>query len=140
MMKNKKKVKQLLKYDELTEQVKGLLERIPRAGKLLSRLYLWKHMLFNFMLIGATGTVLSWFLYEFLFRPNFVFFGGSFLAFISVTALVFLWNYFWNWRFSLSMEAQVASMKKRELLELQEKVKAALSQDFDAKGDRIHAD
>lgn len=134
----KKKSKQLLKYDGLTEQMRGLLERIPRIGSQLSRLYLWKHMLFNFMLIGATGTVLNWFLYEFIFRPNFVFFGGSLLAFVCVTALVFLWNYFWNWRFSLSMEAQVASMKKNDLLGLQERVAAALSQDFDAKGERIH--
>lgn len=134
---HKQKADQLIKYDELTEQLRGLLERIPRAGKLLSRIYMWKHMMFNFMLIGATGTVLSWFLYEFAFRPSFNFFGGSFLAFICVTFIVFIWNYFWNWRFSLSINAQVASMKKDELLGLQEKVAAALSQDFTAKGERI---
>lgn len=133
-----KKKKQLLKYDGLTETVKAWLERIPRIGKLLSRIYLWKYMLFNFMLIGATGTVLSWFLYEFIFRPVLNFWGGSLLAMVCTTALVFLWNYFWNWRFSLSIEAQIASMKKSELLELQEKVAAALSQDFDHKGERIH--
>lgn len=127
-----------LKYDGLTEYINQLLEKIPHAGKYLSRLYLWKHMLFNFMLIGASGTLLSFFLYEVVLRPRFLFFGGSFLAFILVTLIVFCWNYFWNHLFSLSMEAQVASMKKQELLELQRKVKEALSQRFDAKGERIH--
>lgn len=125
------------KYDGLTEYIKKLLERIPRAGKYLIRLYLWKYMMFNFMLIGASGTLLSFFLYEVVLRPRFVFWGGSFFAFILVTLIVFGWNYFWNHMFSLSMEAQVASMNKQELLALKRKVEEALSQRFTAKGDRI---
>ena len=97
-------------------------------------------MLFNFMLIGATGMVLSWFLYEGVFRNLLLsLWMGTFLAMMITTLLVFVWNYFWNWRFSLSMDAQIYNMNRKELLALSDQVSLALlSQKFNHKGERIH--
>ena len=131
--------KRKIKYDGMTEKLLEIFGKLPpRIGGVISAIYLWKPMMFNFMMVGASGLCLSWFLYEQMFRNLMIgIWGGTFMAMAITTLLVFFWNYFWNWRFSLSMEAQVANMSKQDLLELQEKVMMALSQNFDHKGERI---
>lgn len=94
-------------------------------------------MMFNFMLVGASGTVISWLLYEGIFRI--LFFplpGGTFLGMVITTCLVFLWNYTWNRKWSLNSDAQIMKMKKHELQNLKSKVQKLLSQKFDESGNR----
>jgi hypothetical protein len=112
-----------LKYDPLTEQIGKMLIRIPRLGEQFAKFYLWKYMLFNYMIVGATGTVLNWFLYEIIVRPLvYWFWGGTFLGITLVTICVFYWNFTWNKRWSLKTEAQVMTMNRDHLLNLQEKI------------------
>jgi hypothetical protein len=114
--------------DPLTEQFSQLLSQIPKVGDKLARLYLWKPMMFNFMLVGASGTVLSWILYEGIFRPVLgSIFGGTFLGMVITTLIVFLWNYTWNKRWSLRPDAQIVRMKKDELETLKRKIEKLLS-------------
>lgn len=106
-------------YDRVTVFIAGLLLSFPKIGKHLSNIYLWKPLMFNYMFVGASGTVLSWVLYEGIFR-SFVagFWGGTFLGMVATTILVFLWNYTWNRHWSLNPKAQVIRMKRVDLLEL----------------------
>jgi hypothetical protein len=115
----------------MTERIAGLLGSLPIVGRLLKGIYLWKPMMFNFMIVGASGTVLSWLLYEGFFRILLVdFWGGTFIGLTITTLIVFMWNYYWNKRWSLKVDAQIGSMTKQELLDLETKVKVALSQKF----------
>lgn len=99
---------------------------------------MWKPMLFNFMIVGASGMVLSWIIYEGFLRSLLVnFIGGTFFGMSLTTFLVFLWNYTWNKRWSLGIHSQLLHMKKHELLEISERLKVLLKQKFDAKGERI---
>ena len=121
-------------YDPLTEKISNLLERIPFTKSL----YMWKPMLFNFMIVGASGMILSWIIYEGFLRSLMVnLWGGTFFGMALTTFLVFLWNYFWNKNWSLGAHSQIMHMKKAELQELHERVKVLLKQKFDAKGKRI---
>lgn len=121
-------------YDPLTENISNLLEMIPFA----KRLYMWKPMLFNFMIVGSSGMILSWLIYEGLLRSLLVnFWGGTFFGMALTTFLVFLWNYTWNKNWSLGIHSQIMHMKKPDLQELNERVKVLLKQKFDAKGKRI---
>lgn len=107
-------------------------------GEQLAGFYLWKHMLWNFMLIGASGTILNYALYEWVFRALFLYlWGGTFIAWIMATFLVAFWNYYLNKRWSLKPDAQILKMKKAELLDLKAKVEGLLSGKFDRKGKRI---
>lgn len=118
-----------MKFDPLTQKIADLLERIPRAGKYFARLYLWKPMMFNYMLVGASGTVLSWFLYEGVFRALLVGLPfGTFLAMVIVTIIVYFWNFTWNKRWSLKVDSQIMSMKKKDLLEMKQKISERLSE------------
>ena len=128
-----------LAYDPLTEQIQHLLIRIPKVGALFARLYLWRAMMFNFMLVGSTGLVISWILYECVFRALFLnLWGGTFLGMTITTTLVFFWNYALNKRWSLNSTAQIMGMKKAELETLRETInKLLLEKRFDANGSRI---
>ena len=129
-----RKKSQLPGYDPLTENISNLLERIPVA----KRLYMWKPMLFNFMIVGASGMILSWIIYEGFLRSILVnFLGGTFFGMLITTFLVFLWNYTWNKNWSLGIHSQIMHMKKYELQELHERIKVLLKQKFDHKGERI---
>lgn len=113
--------------DPLTEQIGKLLIQIPQVGDKLSRLYLSKAMMFNFMLVGASGTVLSWIIYEGIFRPFLSsIWGGTFIGMVITTLIVFLWNYTWNKRWSLKPDAQIMKMKKHELETLKAKIEKLL--------------
>jgi len=113
--------------DPLTEQIGKLLIQIPKVGDKLARLYLWKPMMFNFMLVGASGTVLSWILYEGIFRPVLSsLWGGTFIGMVITTLIVFTWNYTWNKRWSLKPDAQIMKMKKHELETLKTKIQKLL--------------
>lgn len=132
------KRKPALEFDPLTEQIKQLLLRIPKLGKSLAAMYLWKPMLFNFMIVGASGTVLNWILYEFVFRNILLFlWGGTFIAMVITTLLVFFWNYSLNKRWSLKSDAQIMKMKKHELIQLKDKIERLLSETFDNSGNRM---
>jgi hypothetical protein len=113
--------------DPLTEKIGNLLLKTPKVGDKLARLYLWKPMMFNFMLVGASGTILSWILYEGIFRPFLSsLFGGTFIGMVITTLIVFLWNYTWNKRWSLKTDAQIMKMKKHELETLKAKIQKLL--------------
>lgn len=72
--------------------------------------------MFNFMLVGASGTLLSYLLYEGIFRPALSpLFGGAFMGMVITTILVFLWNFTWNKRWSLNFRAQILKMDVKEL-------------------------
>ena len=127
-----------LKYDGLTEQIGQLLIRIPTIGPGIAKFYLWKHMLWNYMMVGASGVFLNWFVYEILIRPLVYRFWGGTLFGVALTAIiVFYWNYTWNKRWSLKTEAQIMAMKKPQLLNLQERINELLKEKTDAKGKRL---
>jgi len=128
-----------LAYDPLTEQIQHLLIRIPRVGALFARLYLWRAMMFNFMLVGSIGLVISWILYEVIFRNIFFnLWGGTFLGMTVTTTLVFLWNYILNKKWSLNTTAQIRSMKVEELETLRETInRLLLEKRSDAKASGI---
>ena len=89
----------------------------------------------NVMIVGATGMILSFLLYEGFFRRLLVsMWGGTFLGMLITTLLVFFWNYFWNKHWSLSIDAQVYSMTKGELNDLRQKIKGLLKSKPDHKG------
>lgn len=116
-----------MKYDPITEGIKSLLEKIPRAGKYLAKLYLWKPMMFNYMLVGASGTVLSWLLYEGVFRVLlFELPFGTFLAMVIVTIIVYFWNFTWNKKWSLKVDSQIQGMNRIQLQELRRKINQRL--------------
>ena len=107
-----------MKYDRVTEKIQELLGKIPYVGKDMARLYLWKPTMFNYMLVGASGTFLSWLLYEGFFRPLLApMFAGTFIGMVIVTVLVYLWNFTWNKRWSLSLKSQIMNMNRKELEE-----------------------
>lgn len=92
----------------------------------------------NTMIVGASGTILTFLLYEGIFRRLLIsFWGGAFLGMIVTTLLVFFWNYFWNRHWSLSINAQLYSMNKGELNELQYNIKKVMASNFDAKALRL---
>jgi len=129
-----RKKSKLPRYDPLTEKICNLLKRVPFAKSL----YMWKPMLFNFMIVGASGMILSWIIYEGFLRSLMAnFWGGTFFGMLITTFLVFLWNFFWNKNWSLGIHSQIMHLKKPELQELNERVKVLLRQKFDAKGERI---
>lgn len=83
------------KYDKVTVMIsKGLLEFI---GLFMAKLYLTRSRMFNFMIVGASGTILNWFLFN-LFR---LLVPMEFIAFVFAVLCAFLWNYMWNeaWTF-----------------------------------------
>lgn len=91
----------------------------------------------NFMIVGASGLILSFLLYEGLFRILLVpFWGGTFIGMFITTILVFFWNYLWNRHWSLSIDSQLLAMKKGELKVLQGKIQALLNSSFDHEGRR----
>ena len=125
-------------YDAVSDKISQLLSRVPGVGGYLSRIYLWRFCTFNFMIVGASGMLLSYFLYEGFFR-NFMggYPGGLFLGMMVTTLLVFFWNFIWNKKWSLGINSQILTMKKPELQDLQERVDVLLSQKFSHKGERI---
>jgi len=84
----------------------------------LAKFYLWRSQMFNFMLVGASGCILGWLLFN-IFRPFLVF---EFLAWVVTTLCVFMWNYTWNKVWSLNAFAQLNFMKKARLQEMQERI------------------
>jgi len=133
-----KKGKLYPKSDQLTRKINRLFLKIPQLGSRISQIYLWRYMMFNSMFIGATGMVLNFLLYEGIFRRILVvFLGGTFLAMVITTFLVFMWNYVWARQWSLSVKSQLLSMNKDELAALREKIDALLKSKFDDEGKRI---
>lgn len=125
-------------YDPVSDQISQLLMKIPGVGSYLSRIYLWRFCTFNFMIVGASGMVLSYFLYEGFFRTFLSSYpGGMFMGMMITTLLVFFWNFIWNKRWSLGINSQILTMKKDELQELGIKVDQLLKQKFSHKGERI---
>lgn len=125
------------KYDPVTRKISSLAYRIPRLGPSVSKFYLWRFTMINFMIVGASGLILSFLLYEGLFRILLVpFWGGTFIGMFITTILVFFWNYLWNRHWSLSIDSQLLAMKKGELKVLQGKIQALLNSSFDHEGRR----
>ena len=125
-------------YDPVSDKISQLLAKIPALGSFLSRIYLWRFCTFNFMIVGASGMLLSYFLYEGFFRIFMISFpGGLFMGMVITTALVFVWNYFWNKKWSLGINSQILTMKKNELQDLQLRVDLLLKQKFSHKGERM---
>ena len=90
------------------------------------------------MIVGASGMIISFLLYEGILRRLLVaFWGGTFLGMLITTFLVFIWNYFWNKHWSLSIKSQLLSMDKTELQLLREKTDILLKSKFDDEGKRI---
>lgn len=134
----RKKKYPVVTYDPSTDRINSYLLKVPGAGKLLSRFYLWRFCTFNFMIVGASGMIIQFLLYEGVFRMILgSFFGGTFLAMLITVFIVFMWNYVLNRHWSLGINSQIITMKKGELEEIQEKVKALLAQKFSHKGERI---
>ena len=130
--------KKEIQHDRLTELISRLLGSAPRVGKYLVNVYLWKPGMFNYMLVGASGTVLSYLLYEGLFRVLLSpMWGGTFLGMVIVTVLVFLWNFFWNKKWSLKPSAQIMGMNRSNLLELKDQIEILLTKKFDHNGDKM---
>jgi len=130
--------KQLITYDPVSDAISKYLLKVPGIGSYLSKVYLWRFCTFNFMIVGASGMLLSYFLYEGFFRtfaaglP-----GGMFLGMMITTLLVFFWNFIWNKKWSLGINSQILTMKSDELKDLQYRVDQLLKQKFDHKGERI---
>lgn len=132
-----KKPEPIITYDPSTDTINRYLLKIPYVGPLLSRVYLWRFCTFNFMIVGASGMLLSFLLYEGFFRTFMSPFpGGLFFGMMITTILVFLWNYFWNKNWSLGIRSQILTMKEEELLDLQKRVKLLLKQKFGNKGSK----
>lgn len=113
-----KKVIDIAQYDKATQTIYKILRYVG-----LANVYMMAPMVLNYMVVGATGTVLNWAIYEHIFRPVFVVFGqpGTFVGIVITTVLVFLWNYYFNKRWSLSTRSQVLKMsheKRQELKKL----------------------
>jgi len=104
----------LEKYDRVTRVIGKALKtaHIPWIASAYAR----SPLVFNYMLVGASGTVLNWLIYEHAVRPVFVIFGqiGTFTGIVVTTVLVFLWNYFWNKRWSLNAKSQILKMSDKE--------------------------
>lgn len=82
--------------------------------------------------------VLSYLLYEGLFRTFMSPFpGGLFLGMLITTLIVFSWNYLWNKSWSLGVRSQLLMMKRTELEEIQLITEFLLKEKFDFKGERI---
>ena len=134
----RKKKYPVVTYDPSTDKINSYLLKVPGAGKLLSRLYLWRFCTFNFMIVGAIGMIIQFVLYEGIFRLMLKgFWGGTFLGMLITVFVVFMWNYVLNRHWSLGINSQIITMNKGDLLELQEKVKALLAQKFSHKGERL---
>jgi len=128
----------VITYDPVSDGIAQNLKRIPVVGCQLSRIYLWRFCTFNFMIVGASGMLLSYLLYEGFFRLFMSPFpGGLFMGMLFTTALVFIWNYFWNKKWSLGINSQILTMKREELWDLQMRVDQLLKQKFEHKGVRI---
>jgi hypothetical protein len=84
----------------------------------LAKFYLWRSQMFNFMLVGASGCILGWLLFN-IFRPLLFF---EFLAWVVATLCVFMWNYTWNKVWSLNAFAQLNFMKRAQLQEMRERI------------------
>ena len=124
--------------DPVTRGISELLNRIPRVGSSISRIYLWRYNMINTMIVGATGTILTFLLYEGIFRNlMFMIWGGAFLGMVITTFLVFFWNYFWNRHWSLSIDAQLYSMKKGELIDVMDKIGQLLINKHEADADDL---
>jgi len=126
------------KCDPATRRINRLILKIPKVGARISQLYLWRYTMFNFMIVGGTGMVLSFLLYEgILRRILIVLWGGTFLGMLITTFIVFLWNFFWNQYWSLSIKSQLLNMDHQELLDLHDRVMLLLNSKFDDEGERI---
>lgn len=133
-----KKKKVCPTYDAVSDGIAKNLMRVPKIGAFLSRIYLWRFCTFNFMIVGASGMLLSYFLYEGFFRTFMRSFpGGMFIGMMITTILVFFWNYIWNKHWSLGINSQILTMKRGDLEELHYRIQALLKQKFDHKGERI---
>lgn len=124
--------------DPVTRGISEQLHRIPKVGSSISRLYLWRYNMINTMIVGATGTVLSFLLYELAFRNlMFIIWGGAFLGMIITTFIVFFWNYFWNRHWSLSINAQLYSMSKGQLIDVHQRIVGLLKTKYEADPDDL---
>lgn len=102
-------------YDKATRLVAIIISYVSFP---LAKFYLWRSQMFNFMLVGASGCILGWLLFN-IFRLILVF---EFLAWVVTTLCVFMWNYTWNKVWSLNAFAQLNSMKIAKLEEMQERI------------------
>lgn len=113
----KKRINDIELYDKVTRKIWELLGSIPKVGSQVASAYAWKPMMFNYMLVGASGTILSWILYEGITRPLVSgFWGGTFIGMVFVTIIVFLWNFFWNRKWSLRVTSQLLKLSRKDLL------------------------
>lgn len=82
--------------------------------------------------------IINYMLYEGIFRRILVFFwGGTFVAMLITTLLVFFWNYLWTKHWILSVKSRLLGMDKVELELLRDKINMLLESKFDEKGNRI---
>jgi len=126
-------------FDPVTRGINELINRIPKVGSYLSQVYLWRYTMINTMIVGATGTIIYFLLYEGIFRNMmFIIWGGAFLGMLITTFIIFFWNYFWNRHWSLSINAQLYSMSKGELMDLRLTALKVLKSKLEADADDLH--
>lgn len=82
-------------YDRVTSLISQVILAV--LGMTLARFYLRRYRMFNFMVVGATGCIVNWLIFN-LFR---LFIPIEFIAFLFAVLITFLWNYIWNeaWTF-----------------------------------------
>lgn len=82
--------------------------------------------------------VLNFLLYEGIFRRILGFlWGGTFMAFVITTLLVFFWNYLWTKNWIFSIKSQLLSMNRKELELLRDRIEILLASKFDENGERV---
>lgn len=81
-------------YDRVTVLIAKII--LEFAGLGLAKMYVKSCRLFNFMLVGATGTIFGWFLFN-LYRALLPW---EFVAYIFTVLTTFVWNYIWNERWT----------------------------------------
>lgn len=111
---------EIKKYDKVTIFIWKILWYMKIGDStFFANMYATSPMLYNFMLVGASGAVLQWILYEGIFRSMFSgFLGlgfGTFVGTATAVLCVFFWNFIWNKKWSLSIRSQILKMKPDEL-------------------------
>jgi len=88
-------------YDKATVLIAKVVNLLigslsPNLGFSCASFYLKRQRMFNFMIVGASGCLLGWALFN---GYRIVF--SEVIAWIFTTLCVFFWNYFWNesWTF-----------------------------------------
>jgi hypothetical protein len=106
---------ELKHYDKITKAIYHALWYIKFSGKpVVANMYVNSPMLYNFMVVGATGVFINWIVFN-LFR---MLIGGGifeFIAFVGATLCTFMWNFVWNKKWALNIHSQLLKLSVEEL-------------------------